>query len=42
MKKNMSEQIIQYLKDRGVEHIFGLCGHTNIAFLAILSKSKKN
>ncbi|WP_312337043.1 thiamine pyrophosphate-binding protein [Anaerospora hongkongensis] len=41
MKKNMSEQIIQYLEDRGVEHIFGLCGHTNIAFLAALSKSKK-
>lgn len=41
MKKNMSEQIIQYLEDRGVAHIFGLCGHTNIAFLAALSKSKK-
>jgi acetolactate synthase-1/2/3 large subunit len=25
----------------GVEHIFGLCGHTNIAVLAALSKSKK-
>jgi acetolactate synthase-1/2/3 large subunit len=41
MKKNMSEQIIKYLEDRGVEHIFGLCGHTNIAFLAALSKSEK-
>lgn len=27
--------------DRGVQHIFGLCGHTNIAFLAALSKSEK-
>lgn len=41
MKKIMSEQIIKYLEDRGVEHIFGLCGHTNIAFLAALSKSEK-
>lgn len=41
MKKNMSEQIIKYLEDRGVAHIFGLCGHTNIAFLAALSKSEK-
>ena len=37
MKKSMSEQIIKYLEDRGVKHIFGLCGHTNIAFLAALS-----
>jgi acetolactate synthase-1/2/3 large subunit len=41
MQKEMSEQIIKYLEDRGVRHIFGLCGHTNIAFLAALSKSKK-
>ena len=41
MKKSMSEQIIKYLEDRGIKHIFGLCGHTNIAFLAALSKSEK-
>ena len=41
MKKKMAEQIIEYLENRGVEHIFGLCGHTNIAFLAALSKSEK-
>ena len=41
MKKLMSEQIIKYLADRGVEHIFGLCGHTNIALLAALSKSNE-
>ncbi len=41
MKKSMSEQIVKYLEDRGIAHIFGLCGHTNIAFLAALSKSKK-
>ena len=42
MKKLMSEQIVKYLADRGVEHIFGLCGHTNIAFLAALSKSNED
>jgi acetolactate synthase-1/2/3 large subunit len=41
MRKSMSEQIVKYLEGRGVEHIFGLCGHTNIAFLAALSKSDK-
>lgn len=39
MKKNISTQVIQYLENRGVEHIFGLCGHTNIAFLSALEKS---
>ena len=32
-------QLVQYLEERGVEHIFGLCGHTNIAVLAALEKS---
>lgn len=41
MKKNMSEQIVKYLEDRGIEYIFGMCGHTNIAFLAELAKSEK-
>lgn len=40
MKKNISTQVIQYLENRGVEHIFGLCGHTNIAFLSALEKSR--
>ena len=31
----------QYLEARGVEYVFGLCGHTNIAVLAALSKSTK-
>jgi acetolactate synthase I/II/III large subunit len=39
-KKLVSNLLIQYLEDRGVEHIFGLCGHTNIAFLSQLEKSK--
>jgi acetolactate synthase-1/2/3 large subunit len=41
MKKLISEQLVQYLEDRGVEYLFGLCGHTNIAVLAALNKAKK-
>ena len=41
MKDLISNQLVKYLEDRGVEHVFGLCGHTNIAVLAALSKSKK-
>ena len=41
MKDLISNQLIKYLEARGVEHIFGLCGHTNIAVLAALSKSSK-
>lgn len=41
MKDLVSNQLVRYLEARGVEHIFGLCGHTNIAFLAALEKSEK-
>lgn len=41
MKELVANQMIKYLEDRGVEHIFGLCGHTVIAFLAALAKSEK-
>jgi acetolactate synthase I/II/III large subunit len=41
MKDTIANQLVKYLEARGVEHIFGLCGHTNIAVLAALSKSKK-
>lgn len=41
MKDLISNQLIKYLEARGIEHIFGLCGHTNIAVLAALSKSTK-
>ncbi|MGL5511776.1 MAG: thiamine pyrophosphate-binding protein, partial [Sporomusa sp.] len=41
MKDLVANQMVKYLEDRGVEHIFGLCGHTVIAFLAALSKSTK-
>src|SRR5437868_9345129 len=39
MKDLISHQLVKYFEDRGVEHIFGLCGHTNIAVLAALEKS---
>ena len=35
----VSHQLVKYLEARGVEHVFGLCGHTNIAVLAELAKS---
>ncbi|MDQ0201187.1 thiamine pyrophosphate-binding protein [Neobacillus ginsengisoli] len=39
MKKLVSHQLVKYLEDRGIEHIFGLCGHTNIAVLTALETS---
>ena len=40
MKKLVSHQLVKYLEARGVEHVFGLCGHTNIAVLAALAQSR--
>ena len=39
MKELISHQLVRYLEERGVEHLFGLCGHTNIAVLTALEKS---
>ena len=39
MKDFIAHQLIKYLEDRGIKHIFGLCGHTNIAVLSALEKS---
>jgi len=39
MKDLVSHQLVKYLENRGIEHIFGLCGHTNIAVLSALEKS---
>ena len=41
MKKLISEAMIDYLERRGVEYIFGLCGHTVIGFLDAMADSKK-
>jgi acetolactate synthase I/II/III large subunit len=39
VNKLISHQLVKYLENRGVEHIFGLCGHTNIAVLTELENS---
>jgi acetolactate synthase-1/2/3 large subunit len=39
LKKPIAEQMVGYLERRGVEYVFGLCGHTVIAFLDALSRS---
>lgn len=40
MKKLLSEQLVDYLERRDTKYIFGLCGHTVIAMLNALEKSK--
>ena len=40
MKKLLSEQLVDYLERRDTKYIFGLCGHTVIAMLDSLEKSK--
>ena len=37
--KTVAEHLVGYLEQRGVEHVFGLCGHTNIAVLAAMAES---
>ncbi|KAF0195020.1 MAG: thiamine pyrophosphate-dependent protein [Bacillota bacterium] len=39
MKKLVAHQMTAYLEEKGVEYIFGLCGHTVIALLEALEKS---
>ena len=39
MKDLISNQLVKYLEHRGVKHMFGLCGHTNIAVLSALANS---
>jgi acetolactate synthase-1/2/3 large subunit len=39
MKESVATLLVRHLEARGVEHIFGLCGHTNIAVLAALERS---
>ena len=37
--KTVAEHIVDFLERRKVKHVFGLCGHTNIAVLAALAES---
>ena len=39
MSRTVAEQLVDYLARRGVTHVFGLCGHTNIAVLAAMADS---
>ena len=39
MKDLIAKQLVRYLERRGVEYVFGLCGHTNIAVLSELEGS---
>jgi acetolactate synthase-1/2/3 large subunit len=38
-KDLIANQLVRYLEARGVRHVFGLCGHTNIAVLAAMADS---
>ena len=40
MRNTVADHLVRYLERRGVRHIFGLCGHTNIAVLAALADSE--
>ncbi len=37
--KTVAEHIVDFLERRNIKHVFGLCGHTNIALLAALADS---
>ncbi|MDE0208591.1 MAG: thiamine pyrophosphate-binding protein [Boseongicola sp.] len=37
--KTVAEHLVDFLKRREITHVFGLCGHTNIAVLAALADS---
>ncbi len=39
MSETVAHQLVRYLERRGVRHVFGLCGHTNIAVLAAMAGS---
>ncbi len=39
MEKTVAEHLVDYLVHRDVRHVFGLCGHTNIAVLAAMADS---
>ena len=38
-EKTVAEHLVDFLERREVKHVFGLCGHTNIAVLAAMSES---
>ncbi|MER8672148.1 thiamine pyrophosphate-binding protein [Mesorhizobium sp. M1156] len=38
-KDLVANQLVRYLEARGIRHVFGLCGHTNIAVLSAMANS---
>jgi acetolactate synthase-1/2/3 large subunit len=40
MKDTVANHLVRYLEHRGVRHVFGLCGHTNIAVLSAMAGSR--
>ena len=38
MNPTVADHVARFLTDRGVERVFGLCGHTNISMLAALER----
>jgi acetolactate synthase-1/2/3 large subunit len=40
MKDTVANHLVRYLEQRGVRHVFGLCGHTNIAVLSAMAGSR--
>ena len=38
-EKTVAEHLVDFLERRETKHVFGLCGHTNIAVLAALAES---
>lgn len=39
-REENARQLVRYLENRGIRHVFGLCGHTNIAVLAAMANSR--
>lgn len=39
-KDTVANQLVPYLESRGIRHVFGLCGHTNIAVLSAMANSR--
>ena len=38
-RDTVANLLVRYLAERGVRHVFGLCGHTNIAVLSAMANS---
>ena len=39
MRDTVANHLVRYLEQRGIRHVFGLCGHTNIAVLSAMANS---